>query len=160
MNRLPLRFLGFAAAFALSFAAAAQQYKWVDKDGRVQYGDSPPPGVKATPMRPGTGAPTAPASPGAAGKPAGKAPTAAEQDAAFRQRQQDAEKQAAKSAQADQEAAAKKDQCARAQEYLRSLEAGVRVARTDAKGERYFLEDAEIAQETAKARQLVQQNCS
>jgi len=160
MTRLFALALGLFFAIGFCFPAAAQQYKWVDKDGRVQYGDSPPPGVKATPMRPGTGAATAPAAPGAAGKPAGKAPTAAEQDAAFRQRQQDAEKQAAKSAQADQEAAAKKDQCARAQEYLRSLEAGVRVARTDSKGERYFLEEAEIAQETAKARQLVQQSCS
>jgi hypothetical protein len=148
----------FTAALALSFAAAAQQYRWVDKDGRVQYGDVPPPGVKATPMRK-SATPSAPEAPSAAGKPAGKAPTTAEQDAAFRQRQQDAEKQAAKSAQAEQEAAAKKDQCARAQEYQRGLEAGGRISRTDSKGERYYLEDAQIAQEIAKARQLVQQTC-
>src|SRR6185436_14286451 len=45
MTRLLLRSLGFTAGFALalvlSSAAMAQQYKWVDKDGRVQYGDSP-----------------------------------------------------------------------------------------------------------------------
>ena len=37
--------------------------------------------------------------------------------------------------------------------------AGARIQRTDAKGERYYLEDAEIAKETARARQAVQQWC-
>src|SRR5476649_153967 len=39
--------------------AQAQAYRWVDKDGKVRYGDIPPPGVKATPMK----APPGPASP-------------------------------------------------------------------------------------------------
>ena len=34
---------------ALAFAGAAQaQYRWVDKDGKTRYGDTPTPGVKAT----------------------------------------------------------------------------------------------------------------
>ena len=38
---------------ALAFGVAqAQGYRWVDKDGKVRYGDVPPPGVKATPLRP------------------------------------------------------------------------------------------------------------
>jgi hypothetical protein len=37
------------AAVALAGAAHAQDtYRWVDKDGRVQYGNQPPAGVKAT----------------------------------------------------------------------------------------------------------------
>jgi hypothetical protein len=34
------------------------------------------------------------------------------------------------------------------------------VTRTDAKGERYYLDDAQIAQETARARQSAQQWCN
>ena len=138
----------------------AQQYKWVDKDGRVQYGDSPPPGVKATPMRPATASP-APASPGIAAPatPAGKA-TTSEQDAAFRKRQEEAQKAAQKSDQGEKDAAQKKDQCARAQEYVRSLESGQRIALTDSKGERYFLDDDQRAVEIGKARAMAQQSCN
>jgi transcriptional regulator with AAA-type ATPase domain len=42
---------------------------------------------------------------------------------------------------------------------LRTLESGQRIARTDAKGERSFLDEAQVAQEAAKARQAVQQWC-
>jgi hypothetical protein len=156
------RLLGFALAMGLCFAAAAQQYRWVDQDGRVQYGDTPPPGVKATRMRGATGAP-APAAPaaGAEAKPAAKGPLSpAEQEAAFRQRQQEAQKQQETDAQAARDTAQKKDQCARAQDYLRSLEGGQRIARTDSKGERYFLDEAQTAQELATARQGIQQNCN
>ena len=39
----------FAALAALHAAtAAAQAYRWVDKDGRVHYSDNPPPGATAT----------------------------------------------------------------------------------------------------------------
>jgi hypothetical protein len=53
----------------------------------------------------------------------------------------------------------KRENCARAQDALRTLETGQRVARTDTKGERYFLDDAQTAQETARARQSVQEWC-
>ena len=32
--------------------AHAEIYKWVDENGRVQYGERPPPNVKPVPMRP------------------------------------------------------------------------------------------------------------
>ena len=44
------------AFFVLVLAAAAggafAQYKWVDENGRVRYGDVPPAGVQATPLKP------------------------------------------------------------------------------------------------------------
>ena len=143
----------------LVFASAAMaQYKWVDKNGKVQYGDTPPPGANATALRP-------PPQPGAepeAKKPSRRSGPAslAEKDAEFRKRQQDADKEREKHAKSEQEAQEKRENCARAQEYLRGLEAGQRVTRVDAKGERYFLDDAQIAQEKAKARQVAQQWCS
>jgi hypothetical protein len=145
------------AALGVCFAASAQQYKWVDQNGRTQYGDNPPPGVKAMPMR----APAAASSPApAAAQSGGKPASAAEQDAAFRKRQDDAAKAADKAAQTAGDAAQKKEQCARSQEYLRSLESGQRIAVTGKDGERAYIDDDQRASETAKARQMVQQACN
>lgn len=147
------------ALLVAATGALAQPYKWVDKNGRVQYGDTPPPGVNASTVRTPTGRAAPPAAaPEAAPK---KGPlTPAEQEGDFRKRQQEAEKDRLKSAQAAQEAQAKKENCALAQNQVRTLESGQRIARTDAKGERYFLEDGQVAQELAKARQAVQQWCN
>ena len=149
----------------LAFTGSAiAQYKWTDKNGKVQYGDAPPPGVKATPLRPppppiGTHSGT-PAPKAADAKDAKKGPlTAAEQDADFRKRQQDADKAREKQAQADQAAEDKRENCARAQEMQRTVATG-RVSRTDSKGERYYLDEGQLASEAAKARQAVQQWCN
>ena len=151
-------------AFLMFTGSAVAQYKWTDKNGNVQYGDAPPPGVKATPLRPppppiGTHS-GSPAPKAADAKDAKKGPlTAAEQDAEFRKRQQDADKAREKQAQADQTAQEKRENCSNAQEMQRSVATG-RVARTDAKGERYYLNEGQIASEAARARQLVQQWCN
>ena len=154
MNRLFAQSVCFAAGMALCFAAAAQQYKWVDKDGRVQYGDSPPPGVKATPLR----APAGPAAPPAGAK--AKALSPAEKEADYRKRQAEAAKAHAKQEAAAQDEKTKKENCARAQEHLRTVESGQRLTRTDASGERYYLDDAQIAQEGARARKGVADWCN
>lgn len=151
MNRAII--FGLAVLFAT--AASAQQYKWVDQNGKVQYGDVPPPGVKAQRLKPPAGG-SSPAPAAAAKK--GEKPLSPE--AAFRKRQEDAEKDRQKEAQAEQEAAAKRENCVRAQEQLRTLESGQRIQRTDAKGERYYLEEGQIAQEITRARQIAQQSCS
>ncbi|TAK82678.1 MAG: DUF4124 domain-containing protein [Betaproteobacteria bacterium] len=148
-----------AVACAFAAAASAQQYKWTDKNGRVQYGDAPPPGVKATPLRPPPPAPAAAAKradPKAAGK---GLLTPAEKDAEYRKRQAEAAKDRDKLAKDQQAAEAKKENCARAQDYLRNLQSGQRLSGVDSKGERYYLDEAQIAQETAKAQQGVQQWC-
>jgi hypothetical protein len=134
----------FAVACALATAASAQQYKWKDERGRVQYGDAPPPGVNASPLRAPPPAPTAaakPADPKAARKP------------------EEAAKEREKLAQDEKAAQAKKENCARAQDYLRNLQSGQRLSGIDSKGERYYLDEAQIAQETAKAQRGVQDWC-
>ncbi|HVL36222.1 MAG TPA: DUF4124 domain-containing protein [Burkholderiales bacterium] len=133
-------------------AASLAQYKWTDKSGRVQYGDTPPPGVNATPLRP---------APAPAAAPAAKkgAATTAEKDAEFRKRQLEAAKAREKEAQLAQEAGAKKENCERARASVRSIEGGQRISRTDEKGERHFLDEAQTAQELARARQSVQSWC-
>lgn len=147
------------AFFALVLAAAAggvfaQQYKWVDENGKVRYGDLPPAGVQATPLKP---PPPGAATPAPEGKKDTARASTPGQGAG--KRQEDAQKERETQARAEQDAQIKRENCARAQEVLRTMESGQRISRTDSKGERYYLDDAQIAQETAKARESVQQWC-
>ena len=150
----------FCIGLALLFAAGgalAQMYRWVDADGKVRYGDTPPPGVKTSSIKaPSSGG----AAPAAGAKDAKKGPlTAAEQEQEYRKRQTDAGKAAAK-AEAERRAKSERNEaCERTKEYLGTLQSGQRIARTDAKGERYYMEEAQVAQEVAKAQQAMQQAC-
>lgn len=148
------------AATLLAFGAQAQTYKWVDKDGKVRYGDVPPPGVKATSIRAPSSAAPQPAAPAEKDKAAKKGPlTPAEQDQEFRKRKEEAAKASADAERERKEKAEKQENCQRAREYLRGLESGQRITRVDASGERYFLDGAQRDQETARAQQAMQEAC-
>jgi len=143
-------------------AAQAQIKCWNDANGKRVCGDAPPAGAKVTtlssPSGPSAPAPAAGAKDGA--KAASKGPlTPAEQEQEYRKRQAEQAKAAEKSAQAQKEASAKQDDCNRAREALNQLQSGQRIARTDASGERYFLDDNQIAAEAAKARQVAKDAC-
>lgn len=143
---------GCLCAALISGAVHAQQFKWVDANGRTQYGDTPPPGVKATRLRP-------PPGPASTPEGAAKGSSAAEQEEAFRKRRKAQEEAAAKAAAKQDEAAARKENCQRAREQLAMLESGQRISRIDAKGERYFIDDKERAAELARVRDLAAQEC-
>lgn len=152
----------FCAALAFATAAVAQQYKWTDQDGKVRYGDVPPPGVKATRMKPPTG--------GAAPAPAAAATKDAKKDAkkdekpltpeqAFQKRQKEQREADEKAAKDRSTADARRANCDSAQAQLAQLQSGQRVARTDAKGERAFIEDDQRAGEIARAQRGVAEWC-
>jgi hypothetical protein len=149
-------------ALGVALAANAQVYCWNTKDGKRQCGDTPPPGVKATAIG-GASAPAAPPPPAtdASGKAAKKGPlTPTEQEQEFRKRQGEAQKAREKEQQAREQAQAKQENCERARAALRTLESGQRIARTGKDGERYYMDEQQIAQETERARQVVQKDCS
>jgi len=158
-----LRVLVVGLMLVAAAGASAQLYRWVDKDGKVRYSDTPPTGAKATTLRPPPGSYAPAPAPGgdAAAKDAKKGPlTPAEQEADFRKRQMEAQKARDKDAQASRDALAKQDNCARARESLASLESGQRITRTTADGERYYIDDAQRAAEVDKARQSVSSWCN
>jgi len=133
-----LRVLVCALSLVFAAAAAAQAYRWVDKDGKVRYGDTPPPGVQARPLRvpQGGGAASAPPAGEATDKAESRGPlTPAEQEQAFRKRQQEAQEAEQKAAAAAQEAEANQANCRRARESLATLQSGQRILRTNAQGE-------------------------
>ena len=158
-NTLILLLLAFAAT-----AAQAQIKCWTDAGGKRVCGDTPPPGAKVSTVR-GT-SPSVPA-PAPAGKDGAKKDakkggplTPAEQEQEYRKRKEEEQKSAAKAEQERKEKAAKQENCDQAKGSLQMLESGQRIGRTDAKGERYYLDEAQVAQEIAKARQAVQQSCN
>ena len=153
---------------ALSATAYGQLVKCVSKDGKVEYTTDCPAGTTETKIRSSTGGPAGGAAPSAPpAQKGGAAPSAppaqktmAERDAEFKKRsieQQEAQqKDAKKTAEAEQ----KKEACSNAQTYLKTLESGMRITRTDPKtGERVFLDDSERASEMTRAQGRVTQYC-
>lgn len=163
--RKALIFLVFACAAG---AAQAQIKCWTNAAGKRECGDTPPPGAKVNVIR-GASPSAAPPAPsakdstakGGAAKDAKKGPlTAAEQEQEFRKRQAESQKAREKEEQERKEAEVKRQNCEQARAALRTLESGQRIARADEKGERYYLNEAQIAAEIAKAQQVVQQSCN
>src|SRR5258706_6002259 len=145
-------------ALALAAPAIAQQYKWVDKDGKVRYGDVPPGGVKATPLKPPAGpAAPAPTAPAAAAK-KGEKPLTPEQ--AFQKRQKDREESEQKAQQSQAEASVKRANCESAQASMRQIQSGARINTTNAAGERVGMDDAPRAARMARAQKAVTEWCN
>lgn len=157
--RKTLLLMTFAAAgAAFSIAAQAQIKCWNDANGKRVCGDAPPAGAKVTTLKAPSGGSAPTPAPDAKG--ASKAPlTPAEREQEARKRQADSAKAAEKAAQEKQDADRKRETCERARAALAQYESGQRIAMTDAKGERYFMDENQLAAESAKARQVMQESC-
>ena len=138
----------FAVGMAFATAAMAQQYKWVDANGKVQYGDTPPPGVQATRLKPPPAGASAPA-----------AAPKVNPEAAFRNRQQERQRSDEKSAKERTDAEAKRVNCEQSQASLRSLQSGQRISSTNAAGERIFIDDEQRAKEIERTQRAVNDWC-
>lgn len=148
------KMLVLLALSTLTVSAQAQIMKCVGAGGRVEFASSCPPGTKAE----NTGIRNAPSPASAA--PASPQKTLGEKDADFRKRQIEQQESAKKAAEKAQENADRSQNCENAQNYLRGLQSGARIGKTDPKtGERVFLEDAERESEIARAQRAVDTNC-
>ena len=159
-----IRFALFAFALLAAAAAQAQVYKCLDANGRTVYRQDPcPPSMTREAMQKG-GISPAPAAPAdvAAGKGDVKSgpKTPAEQEQAFRKRQQDASKAAKEAEQKTAQAQAKEANCTSAKQRLAQLEIGGRISQIDDKGERYYMDDAQIESGKARARADISQFCN
>ena len=147
--------LFIAMAILLATATvAAQVYKWVDKDGKVQYTDTPPPASATKTEAKKFDAP--PASAPAAGAP-GK--SLADRAKDFDKRKaEDAEKQ--KKAETDQKNAdIKAANCKDAKANIAALESGRPMARTTDTGDREVMSDEARLADIAKARKAAEESC-
>jgi Domain of unknown function (DUF4124) len=138
------RIIVFALALAIAPAAFAQLYKYVDKDGKTVYSDTPPSNTESKQLniQTGTSAPTK---------------SALEKD---KELQKGREDQAKKDAEASKLAAQKDLACEGARRNYSQYAAGGRMQRTNDKGEREFLSDEEIDAERAKAQKQMDEACA
>lgn len=137
------RVLLCAALLAWSTLASAVVYKWVDAQGKVEYGDRPPDGVHAEVVEllgTNSRAATSPL-PAVAAKPAA---TASE----------------AKKAVDSDVAQTREKQCADAQERYKKLIEGRRLYKTGDNGERQYLTSEEIDAERLNAKRDIDAICN
>ena len=169
----PFRILLVALIAASACPVAEAQWKWRDGRGAVQYSDVPPP--QGTPEKdilerprgssrpaPVAAAPASAASASAGGPvPAGIDPEleAKRRKAEIERVEKEGKEATARKAEEERVSLVRADNCKRATSALKSLDDGVRLSRTNEKGEREVLDDKARAEESARMRQVIAADC-
>jgi hypothetical protein len=146
------RLLLFAALLAWSSMAGAVIYKWVDAQGKLQYGDRPPDGVHAEVVELlGTHAAR-----GAPAKPS-ESTTVVK---AIRRDQPNQDDASAKKAVDNDVAQTREKQCVDAQDRYKKLIEGRRIYKAGADGERQYLSAEEIDSARVEAKRDIDATCN
>ena len=149
------RILITAMMLALAAPLAAQQlYKWVDKEGKTHYSDTPPPNQDSKAISSGGLAAAAAPAPAAA-----PAKTAVARDKELEKGRQDSRESAKKADDSAKLAAARDEQCQRLRQAYQQLVDGGRIHKYNAQGERVLMDDADIERERGKARADMDDAC-
>jgi hypothetical protein len=149
------RVLLCAVLLAWSGLASAVVYKWIDAQGKLQYGDRPPDGVHAVIVEGlgsrGTRSEQArpPVASSASSQPARSAPQT-----------KNAQDDGTKKAVDDDVAQVKEKQCADAQARYKSLIEGRRLYKSGTDGERQYLTSEEIDAERLNAKRDIDTICN
>lgn len=161
----PLR-ATLAVALVLAAALPAHaQWKWRDKNGQITASDLPPPreiadrdilqrptDVVRRPAPAAAAAASAAASAVVAAKPVDK-------DLEAKRKAADQEQQAKARAEEEKLAVQRAENCRRARQHLQALDSGMRMARTNDKGEREILDDKQRADEARRANEVIASDC-
>jgi len=150
----PIQLFVAIAILLATATVAAQVYKWVDKDGKVQYSDMAPPpdATKTEAKKVGAGNAAASTAP---------APAKSLEDRAKEsdKRRTEANENAKKSEEARAKDEADKENCQIARAALRDLESGRPIRRTNDQGEIVVFSEEQVAAEIAKARAGADASC-
>ncbi len=154
----PIQLFVALAVLLACGVVAAQVYKWVDKDGKVQFSDTPPP-PSATKDDPKKLA-VKPASGTGSGGASDEGPKSlADRNKEFDKRRTDAATKAKKDGEKAANDAKNDSVCQDATANLAELESGRPMARANAQGERSVMSDEERAAEIAKMREMTAKTC-
>lgn len=163
-----------ACTACLLATAAWSQWQWIDKDGRKVFSDRAP--ASSVPdknilQRPGEHVTAAPAaaveapSADSGVKPApaagAQAPQISRIDPELAEKKKMAEEAEVAKRKAEETHIAKvrAENCGRAKQAKASFDSGVRIARTNAKGEREILDDTARAAETKRIASIIESDC-
>jgi hypothetical protein len=136
------------AVIAVAFVpmASATLYKYLDKNGKTVYSDTPPPDADAKQL-------SAPPPPSGNGK------SYVEKDKELEKGREKAREEAKKNADKEKVAAANKERCEQARQNLQIYMDGGRIQKMNKDGERELMSDEEIEAERVKAQKLVNEAC-
>jgi len=160
-----------AALTSLACSAALAQWQWVDEAGHKVFSDRPPPAGtpdKNVLKRPGPArvapaqdsatppeqAPAPSSTAAASPKPSGR-----DETLEAKKKQAEQAEQVKKAAEAAKLAQARAENCARAQNAKTTLDSGMRIAITNAKGEREVMDDKARASEAQRIAQIIRSDC-
>jgi hypothetical protein len=158
--RSPVRLFAALAILLATATVTAQVFKWIDKDGKVHFSDTPPPAdavkgeAKKITISP-------PSSGGASNVPAPKAVAERAKDSAKadEKRKTEAAEKAKREEETERVAKQNEERCREAKRYLSSLETGQPLVRNNDAGERTLMSDAERATEIARAKTATSESC-
>lgn len=171
-----LKTISVALAGGLFALSALAQWQYIDRDGRKVFSDRAPPAdiqeknilkrppgsVRATTAAETEAARTVAANPAPAVSAAkANAPKLSGKDSELEAKKKKAEEEdaAKKKVEDDKIAKGKAENCDRAKKGLATLQSGVRMSSTNAKGEREVLDDARRDIETRRTQEIVDSNC-
>ena len=140
------RLIVAAIACAVVPIASAELYKYVDKDGKTVYSDTPPPDADAKRLS-------------APPPPAGNGKSYVEKDKEIEKGREKAREDAKKTAEKEKIEQAKKDRCEAARSNLQVYTDGGRIMKQNANGEREYMSDEDIEAARVKAQKLVDEAC-
>ena len=155
---------------ALASGSAVAQWQWIDASGAKVFSDTPPPPSvpdKNILRKPGGRAEpkVVPSATEAGAVSAAPAPKVTGRDEQLEAKKRLAEKQAEEAAQAKKKAEdekfakARADNCERAKRAKATMDSGMRVATTNAKGEREIMDDSARAAETRRIEEIIRADC-
>jgi hypothetical protein len=178
MSRWTLALLAAVLGTTLALPAQAQ-WKWRDKNGQTQYSDLPPPGgvpEQDILSRPNSGkrrnvvntvAPAASAAASGAAAASGVVAAASsplvlktvEPELEAKRKKAEADQAAKAKVEEAKVAASRAENCTRARTQMRTLDSGIRVVRSNDKGEREVLDDKQRADEVKRTRDIIAADC-
>ncbi|MEO5692405.1 MAG: DUF4124 domain-containing protein [Usitatibacter sp.] len=138
-----------ALALGVATTAGAQLYKYVDKDGKTVYTDQPPVNLDSKQINSGGRSTSAPA----------PAKTALERDKELDKGRKEVADKAKKAGDESEKSAQMEQRCGIARSNYQMYSEGGRIQKTNDKGERELMNDAEIVAARDKARRDMEEAC-
>ena len=136
-----------ALALAVAPVASADLYKYVDKNGKTVYSDTPPADADSKRL-------SAPPPPASNGK------SYVERDKEAQKGREKVGDDAKKTAEKEKAEAQKRQRCEQAKSNLQIYTDGGRILKNNDKGEREYMSDEEIEAERGKMQKIVDEACA
>jgi Domain of unknown function (DUF4124) len=152
----PVRIFMALAILLATATVTAQVYKWIDKEGRVQYTDTPPP---ATATKAEAKKLTPPPAPSSGTNAAANTKSLQERSKEFDKRRADVAEKEKKDEAAEKVAKDNDERCKDAKRYLSNLDSGAPITSANDKGEREIMSDQQRAKEKARAQAASAEAC-